>query len=52
MRDAQVKGSVTGEAVRLEPRNQTSVRFKFGAIVKFVLLAENIPQFETENQMK
>jgi hypothetical protein len=31
---AELKGNVAGEAVMLEPRNQTSVRFKFGAMVK------------------
>jgi hypothetical protein len=36
IREAQVKGSAAGEEVRLKPRNQTSVRFKFGAMVKVV----------------
>ena len=47
-----MKGSVAGGEVRLDPRNQTSVRFKFGAMVKVALLAENIPQSGAENQMK
>jgi len=29
-----VEGSVAGKEVGSEPRNQTSVRFKFGAMVK------------------
>jgi hypothetical protein len=38
--------------VRSKPRNQTSVRFKFGAMVKVAYLAENIPKSGAENQMK
>jgi hypothetical protein len=34
MREAKVKGNFAGEELRLEPRNQTSVRFKFGAMAK------------------
>jgi hypothetical protein len=52
MREAKVKGNVAGEEIRLKPRNQTSVRFKFGAMVKVASLAENIPQSGAENQMK
>jgi len=52
MREAYVKESVAGEDVRLEPRNQTSFRFKFGAMVKVALLTENIPQPAAGNQMK
>ena len=32
--EAKVKGNVAGEAVRSEPRNQTSFRSKFGAYGK------------------
>jgi hypothetical protein len=48
MREAHVEGSVAGEEIRLEPRNQTSVRFKFGAMVKMPELVENIPQAEVK----
>jgi hypothetical protein len=49
---SKLKGSVAGKEVRSKPRNQTSVCFKFGAMVKVALLAENIPQSGAENQMK
>ena len=49
---AKLKGSVAGKEVRSEPRNQTSVHFKFGAMVKVALLDENIPRSGPENQMK
>jgi len=51
MREVKVKGSVAGEEVRSEPRNQTSVHFKFGAMVKMPELVGNIPQSEVKNQM-
>jgi hypothetical protein len=37
MREAHVKGSGDGKEARSEPCNQTSVRFKFGAMVKAAL---------------
>jgi len=43
MKEVKVKASVAGEEVRLEPRNQTRARFKFGAMVKMPELVENIP---------
>jgi hypothetical protein len=43
MRETQMKGNFAGEEVRSKPRNQTSVSFKFGAMVKVAYLAENIP---------
>jgi hypothetical protein len=43
MREAKEKGNSAGEAVRSEPRNQTSARFRSGAMVKVAYLAENIP---------
>jgi hypothetical protein len=52
MNKVKVKGNVAGEEERSEPRSQTSVRFKFGAMVKGASLAENIPQPGTENQLK
>jgi hypothetical protein len=52
MRESHVKGSVAGKEVRSEPRNQTSIRFKFGAMVKLAYLPENIPQSGAGNQMK
>jgi hypothetical protein len=51
MRESLVKGSVAGKEVRSEPRNQTSIRFKFGAMVKMQELVGNIPQAEVKNQM-
>jgi hypothetical protein len=51
-REAESKGNVAGEAVMLELRNQTSVNFRSGAMVKKPELAENIPQSGAENQMK
>jgi len=35
-----MKGNFAGEEVRSKPRNQTSVSFKFGAMVKVAYLAE------------
>jgi hypothetical protein len=40
--DAKVKGKVAGE-VRIEPRNQTRVRFRSGVMVKMQELVENMP---------
>jgi hypothetical protein len=47
-----MKGNVAGEAVRSEPRNQTSVRFRSSAMVKRAILVGNIPWSGAENQMK
>jgi hypothetical protein len=52
MREAKMKGNVAGEAVRSEPRNQTSVCFRSGGMVKRAKLAGNIPWLGAENQMK
>ena len=38
--------------MRSKPRNQTSVRFRSGAMVKIALLDGNIPWSAAENQMK
>jgi len=43
--EPKVKGYVAGE-VRSEPRNETSVRFRSGAMVKMPELVENIPKSE------
>jgi hypothetical protein len=42
IREAKEKGTFAGEAARSEPRNQTSVRFRSGAMVKMPELVENI----------
>ena len=52
MREAKEKGNFAGEAVRSEPRNQTSVRFRSSAMVKMPELVENIPWAGAKNQMK
>jgi len=41
--EVKVKGNVAGESVKSETRNQTSVGFKLGAMVKMPELIENIP---------
>jgi len=50
--EVKVKGNVAGEVVRSEPGNQTSVRFRSGAMVKMSELVEDIPQAGAKNQIK
>jgi hypothetical protein len=43
MKEVKAKGSVAGEEVKPELRNQTSVRFRSDAMVTLPELVENIP---------